>query len=69
MADAEKAIAAIEWVLKALGEDEGDVLGHTSVTMTNTYLATEDEAQATAFARFEAAGRRRALRAVAGGKA
>lgn len=46
-----------------------DVLGHTSVTMTNTYLATEDEAQATAFARFEAAGRRRALRAVAGGKA
>lgn len=45
-----------------------DLLGHTSVTMTNTYLASEDEAQAVAFARFEAAGRRRGLRAVAGVK-
>jgi integrase len=42
-----------------------DVLGHTSVTMTNTYLATEDQGQAAAFARFEAAQRRRKLRLVA----
>ena len=37
-----------------------DVLGHSSVTMTNTYLATEDAGQAEAFAKFE----RRKLRRV-----
>jgi integrase len=30
-----------------------DVLGHSSVTVTNTYLATEDAGQAEAFAKFE----------------
>lgn len=39
-----------------------DLLGHSSVTMTNTYLSTEDEGQAEAMARFEAGERRRALR-------
>lgn len=39
-----------------------DVLGHSSVTMTNTYLSTEEAQQAEAFERFEAAERRRKLR-------
>ena len=43
-----------------------DVLGHTSVTMTNTYLATEGVGEAAAFERFEAAARRRKLRLVGG---
>ena len=42
-----------------------DVLGHSSVTMTNTYLATEDAGQAEAFAKFE----RRKLRRVVEPKA
>jgi integrase len=39
-----------------------DVLGHSSVTMTNTYLSTEEAQQAEAFERFEVAERRRKLR-------
>ena len=41
-----------------------DVLGHSSITMTNTYLATEDEGQAEAFEKFEMAERRRKIRRV-----
>jgi integrase len=41
-----------------------DVLGHSSVTMTNTYLSTEEAQQAEAFERFEVAERRRKLRRV-----
>lgn len=43
-----------------------DVLGHSSVTMTNTYLSVEDAKQADAFKRFEAAERRRKLRVLQG---
>jgi integrase len=39
-----------------------DVLGHSSVTMTNTYLSTEEAQQVEAFERFELAERRRKLR-------
>ncbi len=41
-----------------------DVLGHSSVTMTNTYLSTEEAQQAEAFQRFEVAERRRKLRVI-----